>query len=129
MGGGDLVQTPENIRRGRRGGGTGRELAQAAGTGAHGPWSPIPDPISGLAPALGKPWSKASLRECERGRLCLKLLSVFRTASAPRRESRLQKWPPGPEEKGLPPLPVPVLGGPTCPQLRGGSWSFSREEK
>lgn len=40
----DVVGTPENIRRGRREGG-GRELAQAAGTASHSPWSQILFPV------------------------------------------------------------------------------------
>lgn len=99
------------------------ELAQAAGTtGAHGPWSPShfrsgPRPWQALEQSFPP--------ECQRGQLWLKFLSVFWNTSAPTWESRLQKWPPGPREIGLPPLPVPVLGGPTCPPLRSRELVFS----
>lgn len=56
----DLVETPENIRRGG-----GRWAGGGAGTGCRNSRSPRPlvtDPISGLAPALGKPGSRASLQ-------------------------------------------------------------------
>lgn len=57
----DLVQTPENIRRGRREGGGG-----GAGTGCRNNrslWPLVIGPISGLAPVLGRPWSGTSLQE------------------------------------------------------------------
>lgn len=41
----------------------------------------------------------------------------------------LQKWPPGPREKGLPPLPGPVLGGPICPPLRSKELGLNLRKK
>lgn len=77
------------------------ELAEAAGTpGAQGPRSPIPFPVWPQPLASPEP---SFPRECKRGRLRLKLVSVFQAASAPQRagcrSSRLATEP------GLPPLP------------------------
>lgn len=75
-----MVETPENIRRG----GGRRVGAGGAGTGFWNNRSPQPsvtDPISGLAPAPGKPWSRAPLREDG----CIEVSLVFQTASALKR--------------------------------------------
>lgn len=80
-----------HLRTSAGGGGKGRR----AGTGCRNrsPRPLVTDPISGLAPALGKPWSRASLQRV-RGQLQLKFLSVFWTVSAPsgRTDCRSGHW-------------------------------------
>lgn len=93
--------------------GRARELAQAAGTAAtalghRSHFRSGPSPWQALEQSVPP--------QCKTGRLRLKFLPVFWTVSAPRWENKLQKWPPGSREKGLP--LVLMLGGLTCPPLR-----------
>lgn len=93
--------------------GRARELAQAAGTAAMalGQRSHFRS-----GPSSWQALEQSVPPQCKTGRLRLKFLPLFWKVSAPRWENKLQKWPPGPREKGLP--LVPMLGGLTCPPLR-----------
>lgn len=102
-----------------------------AGTGSGNKQSPQPliedDPVSGLAPALGRPWSGASLQEHKAGRLHLKFLFVFPTRLCTPVGQETAETAAGAQRERPPTTSCTCAGVVPCPALRVGSWSLTQE--